>query len=757
MIRILAALAAALIIVSPAVAQTVTVRSGEHDGFTRLVLQLPDKVEWSLKQDGQLVTLKVNAPDILFDTSSVFDRISRVRLAGLNQTGPGSDLVLKMGCQCSVSDFVERPGFLVIDIKDSKEAPTPQRRVLMLPINQSSYRLPPAETPVTPPPAETVKISLPPAGRRIPLTAKPQALTTPKSTGQARHTGLNQSVNASEERLLAQISRATDQGLLEILHQPEAHATVHQTPESVVSEEPTDASHSASLTATTVIDRDLAAIAQELHSGDMVETCLEPELIALHEWGGIQAFDVEIGQWRSQIFEEFDQVNVANTLGLARAYLHFGFGAEALQVLAMMPDPPAPNAILAALAHLIDRGKLPDDNPFVGQQGCNSDASMWAVIAAETLPDNVNTEAVQRAIARLPEHLRLHLGPQVSEKFSQAGDSQMAVSILRSITRSGIESGSGIELAKAAVAQLYGDTESANRELTNSVAAGSEHSPRALAKLVAAQLEARKTIAPDLPDLAAAYAMEYRNGEIGPEMRQTYAIALALAGRFSESFEALADLTERDGKIARTEALQPLITLLSERANDLTFLQFSLVMATEQGPLLPENLRNNVARRLLDLGFAAQAADWLTGQDDRHTSQERRLLRAEVSLGQKLPHRAMIELLGLNGAEAASLRASAMMQNRDYQKAGQMLIMADDIDAATRGFWLAEDWEAVPQHTGEGYGQVVDTTLKLKQTASEETELPPLARARDLMQDSSSARADIAHLLQLVEADTKSR
>ncbi|MFT7593160.1 MAG: hypothetical protein ACI8R4_000473 [Paracoccaceae bacterium] len=754
MIRRLAILLFLLVAANSVVARTVVVRSGEHDGFTRLVLQIPEKVDWSFKQDGKRMMLTVDAPDIQFDTGGVFDRIPRTRLTGLKQGGPGTDLIFELGCDCDISDFVQNPGFLVIDIKDPKEPPAPYRQALILPTNQSPYRLPFTETAVASIPAEAPAPSPLPIVENHPEPLRPIALSPPESVGNA---GLRKMVNASEERLLAQINRATDQGLLDLLRQPEGHATPSPISGHPEADTPDGVTHQVALSATTVIDRDLAAIAQRLHSGDSADKCLKSDLFALHEWGGDQAFDAEIGRWRSRLFEEFDRVNVDNVLGLARAYLHYGFGAEALQALSVMPEPKPQYATLTALAQLIDRGELTGANPFEGQQRCNGDVSLWAVIAADNLPDNVNAEAIQRAIARLPEHLRLHLGPQVSEKFSQAGDSELAASILRAVTRSGVETGSGIELAKAAVAQLHGDSETANQELENSVAAGTEHSPKALAKLVAAQLQSRGAIAPDLPDLAAAYAMEYRNGEAGSEMRQTHVVALALTGRFPDAFETLEDLTNRDGQTARTEALKPLIELLSERADDLTFLQFSLAVTSEQGPLLPESSRNSVARRLLDLGFSGQAANWLTGQDDRHTSRERRLLRAEVSLAAQLPHRAIVELLGLNGPEAARLRASAMMQNGDYQLAGQMLVAAEDFDAATRGFWLAEDWEAVPEHQGKGYGQVVETTLKLKLTDGTTADLPPLAQARDLMQNSYSVRADIANLLQFVEADTVSR
>ena len=74
----------------------------------------------------------------------------------------------------------------------------------------------------------------------------------------------------------------------------------------------------------------------------------------------------------------------------------------------------------------------------------------------------------------------------------------------------------------------------------------------------------------------------------------------------------------------------------------------------------------------------------------------------------------------------------------------------EDFDAATRGFWLAEDLQAIPTTLSEPYGQVVNTTLKLNHPDTEKDGLPPLAQARDLMQNSLSVREDIANLLQFV-------
>lgn len=56
-------------------AQTVVARSGEHAGFSRLVMRLPAGAPWSLRQSGQSAQVVIDTPTVVFDTSRVFDLI----------------------------------------------------------------------------------------------------------------------------------------------------------------------------------------------------------------------------------------------------------------------------------------------------------------------------------------------------------------------------------------------------------------------------------------------------------------------------------------------------------------------------------------------------------------------------------------------------------------------------------------------------------------------------------------------------------
>ena len=749
MIRLLASIFSLWAIGTAAFAQTSLIRSGAHDGFTRLVLSLPENADWSINRSKRSFSLKVDVASIQFDSSRVFDRIARSRLVAISQDRPGSELVFSLACACSVSSFVDTPGFLVIDIRDEISTPDVRPQTFGLPIRQGVYRFS----------SHLIPAARPALGSLMLPREIGQVLEPPPSPADVPPPSLGRSIrppgaiNLSEKRLLAQISRASDQGLLELKSKPNATGKVVGPGVSEgrqAERQKQELPMSASLSVTTAVDRDLAQVTDSLGQSTSGPNCLEQDRVALSDWGGDQPFSIEIGRWRSRLFGEFDNLNSDAARGLARAYLYYGFGAEAEQAIGLAALPNAEGRVLQALAEILDTGNPPDDNPFAGQQNCEVDVALWSVLSSEIVADDVNTEAILRAFSRLPPHLRSYLGPKVSQKFSKVGNSKTAGAILRAITWSGEETGSEINLAKAALAELHADKQTVEQELTKSVAGGSEYSPEALVKLVAGWLESREVLSPDLPDLTAAYATEFRNAEIGADLRRTHVVALALAGQFDQAFGYLPDLAERDGDINKKKALVPLLELLSERAEDVVFLRYVLGTSLESPPGFSDRIADRIARRLLDLGFPEKAANWIDTPVGNTNSKERRLMRAEIALARQLPFRALVELAGLTGPQAIGLRAAAALDNGDYSQAGRMLITVGDFDGAARGFWLGEEWEAVPEQTTTRYGQVVSGSLRLRPGETDALPSTPLAQARALMRSSAGTRAEVAALLQKV-------
>ena len=201
----------------------------------------------------------------------------------------------------------------------------------------------------------------------------------------------------------------------------------------------------------------------------------------------------------------------------------------------------------------------------------------------------------------------MNFGPRLSALFAEAGNLHIAEAILRSVSRTGLDYVPEINLAEAAIAELEGETEVVAEKLTEEVAERTESAPTALIDLIDLSYRERKALSPDVPELTASYELESRDSELGARLRSAGVVSLALTGQFSAAFDELQRVTRHDGPTARAAVLDPLMTLLTERADDVTFLQHGLVFAGQSTAAEAAPVAELMARRLLDLGFAEQA------------------------------------------------------------------------------------------------------------------------------------------------------
>lgn len=723
--RLVARLAAtallAMLAMRPAMAATVTLKSGEHDGFTRLVLQLPLGADWSLSRQARRADLRITGATVDFDLSTVFDRIPRSRLARL---APGTaDGVLRMhlDCACQVRGFIEGDRFLVIDIADPNPAtsaadnPILPYRFARLPspnaaVGELAVGMPVPVGPQPTEPATDNRASLPPI---VPDLSIP---------------------DTAESQLIQQVLRASGQGLLELRVVPEAAIR-------------SDAGAPGAAENVSILPATAPEPAARVeHPGSACPW----DGLTVYDWGDDRSFSAQMARYQSALVTEFDRIDPEAAMALARAYLFFGFGAEARAVLdlAAANSPQVP--LLRSLSWLLDGESPAAPGPLAGHQHCEGDVAFWSALAEPVDKARVNRAAVLRGFARLPAHLRHHLGPVLASRFTDIDDRSTADALLRIAARTGAGPDPAALLAKAATDRLRDDPAAATAKLRQVAGSGAEQAPRALIALVTAQYQDRATVDPGMADLIAAYALELRQSTLGPDLRRTQALALALTGRFDDAMAAIEEVTERDGRDAARAALEPVLTLMTEDAGDIVFLRHVLPMAPDEFSITAA-LTNALARRLLDLGFAEHAGHLLAAAEDGDVSEARRLLRAETALGRGLPHRTMVELLGLDGPEPARLRAAAMAQTGNYAAFSDYMLRAQDRDAALRGLWLTgSSVEDVDGGDGDGDGHYERIAGLSRRIVSEDPEtqtLPPLAQARALLDGSLSLRTDIARLL----------
>ncbi len=108
-----------LILLFPSVlsAATVPLRSGEHDGFSRIVLQLSSPAAWQFGSVPGGYELRIASPDLVIDPSAVFRFISHARIGAVRIPGPGR-LRLNLACACQVEAFEMDGGRIVLDVRD---------------------------------------------------------------------------------------------------------------------------------------------------------------------------------------------------------------------------------------------------------------------------------------------------------------------------------------------------------------------------------------------------------------------------------------------------------------------------------------------------------------------------------------------------------------------------------------------------------------------------------------------------------------
>ncbi len=124
----------ALLLLFPATlrAEISQVFSGEHAGFSRLVIQLPAPAPWILGKTIAGFELRIADPALELDTTRIFSRIPRSRITNVGQPGPGR-LSISLGCDCPVDSFELRPGRIVIDVRDGPD-PSPGKLPTLPPL-----------------------------------------------------------------------------------------------------------------------------------------------------------------------------------------------------------------------------------------------------------------------------------------------------------------------------------------------------------------------------------------------------------------------------------------------------------------------------------------------------------------------------------------------------------------------------------------------------------------------------------------------
>lgn len=665
-----------------AAAQPVPVRSGEHDGFTRLVIDFSRRPEWRLGRAGGRHVLSTGQAGLRYDLAGIYRRIGRGRLAEI-AGGADGELLLTLACECSLrAEELPNQG-LVIDILDgpppsegageamqglaAPDIARPARRgastggtgravlppvlapapAALLP-GAFERRAPNSASPNAPAPnAPAPDPAVPdPAARNIavPNVAVPN-VAAPDPAGRSAV------ISAARLRLTETLARAAAQGLLAPAS-PATDVGGLAAPLRAVE---------GNLRARTRIDMDLGQAA----AARAAPECLPPGRLDPAGWlGGGADAAAALATLRGALIDPTGAPDPAAHAALARAYIALTFGAEARALLRQAPPETPDRDLLSEMAQIV-MGRVPAAGVLVGQIACPAEPALWAALALPRLPapDAMAEDAIVAAHSALPDLLRRHLGGALVSRFLAAGRIDAARAVENAMTRTGPPASPEERLAAAEIDLQSGRRGEGESLLADLTASRSDEAAEAVIRLIESRVSAGEPAGDALAETAAALAHDYSGTAMDARLRAAELRALIGDGRFAAALDRLsrAEGDERPPPEGRDDLANLLVAELVERAEDTVFLPLA-ARALDLPSLSPET-RRPLARRLAGLGLDAMAETALALQG-RDPAAEDRLIMANVALLRRAPTLAIGYLSGLDGADAADLRREAQAQAR---------------------------------------------------------------------------------------------
>ncbi len=635
--RIWHLIVALLIGLGPAHAQDLTVRSGEHDGFTRLVVPIGAERDWAVDEAGSERRISFSPEGPAFDLTAVFDRATRDRLGSIAMDG---DLVLTLACDCPLSLFRFQETFLVIDILDPEDeappteiaetppeteiggteaqaasapadsAPVAPQAVTALDDSglaaprpaPNTDRVTPLPDPfATPPRLETVTLP-----QRAPAEAAP-APTPPPSTA---------SLAEAADHLAEQLARAAAAGLVEA--QPEEPLSIGDPIVTVGAEETADVSAETggdmapmpdtetlpglALRAETAFD----ALRHDDGAGVTAQpplSCTPEATLNIADWSAGLGFEQEIGRLRARLYDDRDQVQPDAAADLARYYIYHGFGHEAVFWFEQDPNPPP-------LEHAVARVLRGDPGPVFpaidGDAHCGGAELLWRYLddpGHRRLAEDEEGPVLQ-AFAALPAGLRDILGPDLARRLQSHGAVAAAQDISDALTRGGRLSTNAERMLDMDISPTpaIATTLSALEEVMRT---DRSRTPDAMMRYLALHREAGTAVSPDW--LIAAEAL-LRETAAAPEPNGLWheiLLSHAASDELGQSLEMLADVQERAFR-------QQIVTELFRGAVERDDLSAMILLSMAEGEAwVPTRattaLRQALASRFLDEGLTSLA------------------------------------------------------------------------------------------------------------------------------------------------------
>lgn len=770
--------------------QVVSVTSGDHSGFSRLVLQIDPDVDWEIIETHGLATVQFPLRSLTFSTSNVFDKMSTARIISLSEinSNENSQLQVELNCSCKVQSFAFNDNYIVIDVFDGPAlgplqtaVSEPQWQPDALPFIQRPHAPsrftafvmaqspmqpellpdpPPKEAPVPTP--QMHEPALPDMVAEVAMDEPSHIAETDVETGVVV-ADMNEEIEVEDDpemlarieeaqnQLLAQLTRAADQGLVDFVPAPVPVAEVLPAPEPVPMPEPTPEPLSAELlqqlSARTAYSQGTEDALTAIVNQFAMPQCLDDADFTMAGWGGEAGFSAELAHLRSSLLGEFDTIQTEVAKDIVQLYLRYGLGAEARLTLSEIGADLEESLLYSDMASLIESEPARVAGPVLKGAGCGGAHELWYLVTGLGDYQVLEPLAITEIFSNYPIEVRTLIGPPLAQAFIARGQVEAGHVVLEIVRRA--ESGVTPQqrLAEAHVMEVQGNLDGAIRVYRELALGNGEQAPEALISyartLLASDQTLPETLLVDLESAAffnrhAVLADPLRLWEI--RVRAEVAGADAALTQIEEMLDERPDLSME---------LRSIITDIfanssAARLGDYAYAQMVLRFAD----LLDQSMAGDAARlkiaeEMAAMGLPETALEVLAPNLGRATADVHYVeAAAYVQLFQ--PNQALAILDEDTSLTAYKIRLSAYLQMEDFAAVAQMLneehakeISLNDI-ALRAGDWAKiQDAGAVGTLASYVQGEVPPEAAAMAPIVAQEA--PSLKAARALLANSEDS------------------
>ncbi len=715
-------LACLMLLIRPAFAVPVEVTSGEHDGFTRIVLNFGAQTDWEFGRVIDGYRFRPIGKTAEYGLKPVFDRIGKSRLAGISADPETSTLDIGFACACHAIPFEFRPGIIVIDLRDG---PPPKGSSFENPL---SLPVVTAEAVVKPDPKVSglgTDGSLGPVYDWLqPYKSKSYAdKELSDATSSALPTTAPQ-LQPLRDQLLRQLSRGATEGVIDL----------------AVPGDDGPIPPKAKVDAARVALGELGGVAvktvrsPEKPIGAEGAQCLPNSSLNILEWAESGDVPSLLSQDMTDLVGEFDTPQAEAVTRAARVRIFLGFGSEARLILSAFPGVAENAAMLTGLSYIVD-GEADPTQSFAGQGRCTTAAALWAGLSDKmiTQRNQLDTKSVILGFSGLPDPLRQAVGPNLIDRLLELGDQSSATTVRNIIKRANKEASSEVSLAEAKIDIAKGNPAAAESHLDKTQNGATQTAAESLVTRVKARIAQGLPVDKDTVTALAALQSEMVNTPLADDIAAAMIHANAASGDFTAAFAAIVDSPSEAAVVWRA---------LATLADDSTLLNFAVPAPEINVPGLNAEDYAMIAGRLLDLGLPDAALAW-----SEIGLVQNGILLGKIHLARRDGNTALQSLEGLVDPEAIKLRATAYSLLGEHAGAAIQL-KETSTDAQIKELARANDWENLSKIPGSPWAPLArDLTSTAEKPSKEVDTFGPLVRGLELAAQSKATRAEIEKLM----------